>query len=109
MLPEHDVQAVTSAREALDRLTKGEAYAAVLCDLIMPEMSGMDLFVELSARAPEVARRMGFLTGGAFTAAARTFLDSLPDRWIDKPFDAAALRKFVDMLVSPAPATTPSP
>ncbi|UQA56560.1 PAS domain-containing hybrid sensor histidine kinase/response regulator [Polyangium aurulentum] len=102
MLPEHDVHAVTSAKEALERLSSGERYAAVLCDLIMPGMTGMDLFLELASKAPEVSRRMGFLTGGAFTPAAKSFLDGLPGRFLDKPFDAPSLRKFVERL---APAS----
>jgi PAS domain S-box-containing protein len=98
MLPEHDVHAVKSAKEALERLASGERYSAVLCDLIMPGMTGMDLFLELAAKAPEVSRRMGFLTGGAFTPAARNFLEGLPGRFLHKPFDAPSLRRFVERL-----------
>ena len=99
MLPEHEVHAVTSAREALERLVSGERYTAVLCDLIMPGMTGMDLFLELAAKAPEISHRVGFLTGGAFTPAAKSFLDGLPGRCLDKPFDAPSLRKFVERLM----------
>jgi fluoride ion exporter CrcB/FEX len=42
---------------------------------------------------------MLFLTGGAFTARARAFLDRVPNRTIDKPFDAATLKTGVRRLV----------
>jgi CheY-like chemotaxis protein len=92
---EHDVAAVTSAREALGLIAEGRRYDVILCDLMMPGMSGMDLHAELSALAPDQAERMVFMTGGAFTPAARAFLDRLANRSIDKPFAPASLRSLV--------------
>ena len=50
----------------------------ILCDLMMPEMTGMDLYDELAPRAPAQAERIIFMTGGAFTAARAEFLDAVP-------------------------------
>jgi CheY-like chemotaxis protein len=94
-LTEHDVTVVQSARAALERLGGGERYDVVLSDLLMPEMSGMDLYRAVIVRAPELARRFVFLTGGAFTPAARAFLDQEGVDWVEKPFDAAALRSAI--------------
>ena len=71
LAPEHEVVAFTNAREALERLRAGERYALILCDLMMPEMTGMELYATLAREAPGQAERMVFLTGGAFTEAAR--------------------------------------
>ena len=92
---EHDVTPLTSAREALDRILADERYDVVLCDLMMPVMSGMELYDELVKAAPEQAKRVIFLTGGAFTPKGQAFLDQVPNPRLDKPFDNQALRAIV--------------
>jgi ligand-binding sensor domain-containing protein/signal transduction histidine kinase/CheY-like chemotaxis protein len=93
---ENDVEVLVSARQALTRLTEPEPrYDVVLCDLMMPEMTGMDLFEALVRSAPRVAERVVFITGGAFTASARTFLEKVENARVEKPFDPEALRKLI--------------
>jgi len=89
---EHDVVVVHSARAALERLAGGERYDAILSDLLMPEMSGMDLHRAVAERDPALARRMIFLTGGAFTPAARAFLEDERVVCVEKPFELATIR-----------------
>ena len=92
---EHDVVVLTSAREAADRIAAGERFDVILCDLMMPEMTGMDLHEALVASAPDQAERMRFVTGGTFTDRARRFVDERPDLVIQKPFRASQLRKLI--------------
>lgn len=99
---EHDVEVVPSARAALDRLEEGESYDILLSDLLMPGMSGMDLYRELGAHHPEMARRTVFLTGGAFTPAAREFIAREPVEWLEKPFELAHIRALVARKLSGA-------
>jgi PAS domain S-box-containing protein len=89
---EHEVVALTRPREALSRLASGERFDLILCDMMMPEMTGMDVFDALGGLAPEQLGRMVFLTGGAFTPRARDFLERIPNPHIEKPFDEASLR-----------------
>jgi CheY-like chemotaxis protein len=96
---EHDVVALTSASEALRRLEGGESFDLILCDLMMPVMTGVDLHEILRRARPELAARMVFLTGGAFTARARTFLAEVPNPRLEKPFDPKSLRSFVRQLL----------
>jgi nitrogen-specific signal transduction histidine kinase len=96
LTPEHDVFYVASAQEALAKLTAGEHFDLVLCDLMMPEMTGMELHARLAKLAPETADRVVFLTGGAFTPRARAFLDDVPNARIEKPFDLATLEALVN-------------
>ncbi|MDP2272895.1 MAG: response regulator [Archangium sp.] len=92
----HDVVICTSSPDALQRLLSGEAFDAIICDLMMPQLTGMDVHAELMKVMPELARRMIFLTGGAFTAEARAFLDDASNVHIEKPFDAEQLRALVN-------------
>jgi signal transduction histidine kinase len=93
---DHEVVVVSQAREALAMLSGEERFDVILCDLMMPEMTGMDFHEALSASDPEQAKRIIFLTGGAFTVRARTFLDHAPNLRIEKPFDPPALRALVN-------------
>jgi len=92
---EHEVLAVTSARDAIGRVSKGERFDIILCDLMMPEMTGMDLHAELLRLAPEQAEKVIFMTGGAFTSRARVFLDQVRNPRVEKPFDVGGLRALV--------------
>jgi CheY-like chemotaxis protein len=108
LTPEHKVEAFTDARLALERLRAGERYELILCDLMMPEMTGMELHATLARELPEQAARMVFLTGGAFTEAARAFLDSTERPWMEKPFEPEVLRSRLRALLAehrqPSPA-----
>jgi CheY-like chemotaxis protein len=92
----HDVELFTAAREALARIEAGERYDVILCDLMMPVMDGAQLYHEIQRVAPELVERIIFMTGGAFTAAAREFLDTVANPRIDKPFDLDTLRALVN-------------
>ncbi|WNG43207.1 response regulator [Archangium minus] len=96
---EHEVVTLTSAREAHARLLAGEHFDVVLCDVMMPEMSGVELHQALASGAPAVAERMVFLTGGAFTPVARAFLNQVKNHRVDKPFSSDELRELVRRLV----------
>jgi PAS domain S-box-containing protein len=89
--PHHDVVLTTLAAEALPRLEAGERFDLILCDLMMPRMNGMDFHAALQRLRPELTGRVIFLTGGAFTPQAKSFLERVPNRRVDKPFNARAL------------------
>jgi PAS domain S-box-containing protein len=95
----HDVVLRGSAEEALEAIERGERFDAILCDLMMPGMTGMDLHEALVRVAPEQARRFVVLTGGAFTERAREFLDRVALPRCEKPFDTSALRELVREVV----------
>jgi CheY-like chemotaxis protein len=91
-----DVTTVSSAAEALARIEAGERFDAVLCDLMMPQMTGMELYARVAARDPALARRMLFMTGGAFTEAAARFVADACAPCLEKPFEPARLREAID-------------
>jgi CheY-like chemotaxis protein len=93
---DHDVTIVLDAGDAHQRVVGGERFDVILCDLMMPKMTGMDLHAELLRAVPEQAALMVFLTGGAFTPHARAFLEGVPNHRLHKPFDTQELRSFVN-------------
>ncbi len=99
VLRDHDVTAVTTAHEALARLDAGEQFDVILSDLMMPAMSGMELHAEVSRRMPELAARMVFISGGAFTPTAHAFLARVVNERVEKPFDPQHVRDIVERYV----------
>ncbi len=87
-----DVVTTTSAREALNGLLQGQRYDAILCDVSMPEMSGVDFHGEIARRMPGQAGRVIFMTGGVRERAAAERLDSLPNAVLLKPVEKSVLR-----------------
>ena len=92
---ENHVEVVTDAQEALTRIAAGQMYDVVLCDLMMPVVTGMDLYAEVLRAAPKMAGRIVFMTGGAFTPRARAFLESIGNPCLEKPIDMGKLRSLL--------------
>jgi PAS domain S-box-containing protein len=90
----HQVEALASPLEALRRIRAGETWDVVLCDLMMPELSGMELEARVQEAVPGLASRFVYLTGGAFTDSARAFLAG-GRPYLEKPVDAMELRARV--------------
>lgn len=90
-----DLEIVTSAREALARISTGLRADVILCDLMMPDLPGMALYRELERSHPECARRTIFMSGGAFSAKARAFVAQAPRPYLEKPFTIEAIREQI--------------
>jgi DNA-binding response OmpR family regulator len=79
--------------EAAMELAADRTYDLVLCDLMMPLATGMDLHAAWQVERPELAERMVFMTGGAFSDVSRRFLATMGSRTIAKPFHPEQLRR----------------
>jgi len=75
----------------------------------LPTMNGMEFYDALGDVAPELARRVAFLTGGAFTAASQAFLERVDSPRLQKPFDLSALLETIGDIAEAnvSPAATP--
>jgi PAS domain S-box-containing protein len=94
MLAPHHVEVAHNGREALERWAAAP-YDLVLCDLMMPDVTGMEVYTQIVASDPTAAGRFLFMTGGAFTDKARDFLDKVPIRCLEKPISKADLHGAV--------------
>jgi len=103
MLDVHDVSVAQGARAALGWLDHWHASLdAVMCDLLRPDMSGIDLFHELARRYPALIGRVVFLSGGANTEVAREFLRSVDNPCLKKPPQRKELLAAIDHLLAVA-------
>jgi signal transduction histidine kinase len=92
---EHDVVVVQRASEAISRIEQGAVFDVVLCDVVMPDLSGPEFYATLAARWPDLVPRLVFMTGGAFTPETSNFLEHLTTRVLSKPFKIEILKRLV--------------
>ncbi|MGF1468412.1 MAG: ATP-binding protein [Sandaracinaceae bacterium] len=107
LLRPHRVQIEQDPREALDRLQRGEAFDVIVCDLMMPTMSGRQFYESVGSARPELQSRMLFVTGGAFTPEGREFVASIDVPVLEKPVDLAALRRAMADMVEAGASEDP--
>ena len=91
----HEVLLASSGREAIELLRAGGPFDLILCDVMMPDLTGADVFSAVSKVHPGTESRIVFVTGGAFTSAAQKFLDSVPNRRIEKPFSVDMIQALL--------------
>jgi CheY-like chemotaxis protein len=97
---DYQVKLANGADEALRLLRAGERFDAMVCDLMMPGMSGIELYYEIENEFPALAERVLFATGGAFTRPAQSFVERMGPRVITKPFSSEELRVKVRKAVA---------
>jgi CheY-like chemotaxis protein len=105
---EHDVVAVASGEAALDAVARDSSWDVIFCDLMMPRVSGIEIYDRLRADLPGMERRIVFMTGGAFTSRAADFLAKVPNRRVEKPFALSQIETIVREMAAQAaraPAT----
>lgn len=69
----------------------------MLCELMMPGVSGIEFYERLRALDPVMSAGVVFMTGGALTDQARAFLARLPNRHLRKPLSIADLETLFRM------------
>jgi CheY-like chemotaxis protein/anti-sigma regulatory factor (Ser/Thr protein kinase) len=100
------VASASTVEEALARAAC-EPFDVVLCDVMMPDGGAERLCQELERSAPEVARRVILVTGGATSEAARRFLAGTSRPLLEKPLDLSALAAAVEQVAAAHPPRPP--
>ncbi|MCA9668053.1 MAG: PAS domain S-box protein [Myxococcales bacterium] len=86
------IDILDSGVQAHRRLADGDcAYDVIFCDVMMPSLSGMELYDWLQRHEPGLAERVIFMSGGAFTPRASGFVASVENPLVEKPFNAENL------------------
>lgn len=97
---DHDLVLVDGGDAALALLRRGPKYDLVLCDLSMPKIGGAQVYTEVAAVRPEMAKRFVFLHGGATTDRDSALLERVDRPSLLKPFTVANLRFVVDGMLA---------
>lgn len=95
LLKPHSVRIIEPSASALETVCEGP-YDLIFCDLMMPGVSGQELYTSVCEKKPEVAKQFVFITGGAFSGSCEEFLAQNSVRVLYKPFDRNALQEIVE-------------
>jgi len=96
--PDAEVVAAHSGAQALALLEGEPPFGIILCDMMMPDITGMGVHAALQQRSSQLAERIVFMTGAAFAGEVNAFLEGLPNRCLRKPFSMDEVRQLVGSL-----------
>jgi CheY-like chemotaxis protein len=101
LAPYCDVDIANSGDEGIARVAASDPPVdAVVCDIMMPGMSGIEFADLLASRDPQLRRRTLFMTGGAVTPAAMAFVQRADVRCLHKPIAAGELAEEISRLLA---------
>ncbi|MCG8419275.1 MAG: response regulator [Proteobacteria bacterium] len=94
LLSTHDVVALEDGRAAAE-LCQREEFDVILCDVMMPDFSGLDVHRAIAESRPGMERRIVFLTGGVFEESVESGLARLDNQILQKPIQRELLLRIV--------------
>lgn len=95
MARKHHFVIESDSEMALEHLLEGHNYDLILCDLMMPRLTGMELYRRLIGARPELRERIVFITGGAVTSDAQAFVELPQITVLTKPLRMPTLLKTI--------------
>lgn len=101
MLTGMEVLVAESGGQALDMMARDRNLDAILCDVMMPGLSGMDVYHAVAKTMPELLPRLCFMTGGATIREVAEFLNQDGVRYLPKPFNKQAVEALLNTLQQP--------
>lgn len=107
LLRPHRVESVPDGTKALARLRADSEFDAVVCDLMMPRMSGVELHRQMAEVTPELAQRTVFLTGGTFSDDCEAHLADVQLPCVMKPFRRDDLIRALQRVTEVRATTSP--
>lgn len=91
----HDVTVVDSGRAAIEAC-RNTSFDLVFCDVMMADLTGIDVWEHLKKNQPGYERKIVFMTGGAFTGPTTKFLANVSNEVVEKPFDVNRIRSIAN-------------
>lgn len=91
----YDVVTVLGGVEALALLAADPEFDSIICDLMMPKVDGKSLYDSIKKENAELAERIVFMSGGAFTPRLRRFAASVSNPVLQKPLGREELEAIL--------------
>ncbi|NCG18682.1 MAG: response regulator [Rhodobacterales bacterium] len=88
------VTVLQDGRKAAE-LCSEQNFDVIVCDIMMPNKGGREVYTEVVAQLPGLSERFLFLTGGAFSTGGAEFVARMPERVLQKPTTMGVLRQRI--------------
>lgn len=92
---EYEIVTTTDSREALRHILDQPSFDIILCDMMMPEMTGSMLYLKTQEARPGIEKRFIIMTGGASSRECQEFMNRPEIRRIDKPFTVRNIQELL--------------
>jgi signal transduction histidine kinase len=99
LLDGHEVHVAASGREAMAVLERDAGFDAIFCDIMMPDVGGIELYAHVQRAHPALAPRFVFMTAGTFTPRAQAFAEEHARVCLEKPLNESVLQKHLCRLL----------
>lgn len=100
LLSRHSISHALSGADALAILESDSDFDAILCDLMMPGITGVDVYEQILARRPDIASRFLFMSGGVFGENMEERLEKIDRTVLSKPIDREKLETSLFSIAS---------
>ena len=97
-LDNHQVMIAKSGIEASE-LVEQESFDVIITDMKMPGMDGASFYRNVRLKDPALARRIVFITGDTVSPDTRSFLQSVSNPVLSKPFKIGPLRDAIESVL----------
>ena len=98
-----EVDIALDGKAALEKLARTD-YDVVLCDVMMPGLSGLEVYRQVRIENETLANRFVFATGGLFNQELSETVQRLSNMIVEKPFDAKTLRRVIEAAAQQRPS-----
>ncbi|MFC1928369.1 PAS domain S-box protein [Chloroflexota bacterium] len=95
----HEVEIVDKGDDAIRKLGS-EDYGAILLDVKLPGMSGIEIYEQLQKSSKPLTSKVIFITGDVMNLDTMVYIKSSQTSYIAKPFDAEKLIEEIDRIIS---------
>lgn len=92
----YDTVTALGGVEALTLLSEDSNFDSIICDLMMPEVDGKCFYDTIKEAHPQLADRIVFMSGGAFTSRLRKFAASVSNPVLQKPVTREELQAVLE-------------
>jgi CheY-like chemotaxis protein len=93
----YEVVLADGAEQALSVLGQRTDFQVIVCDLVMPEVNGIQLFQAVQKLYPAQAEAFVFVTGLGIHAESQAFLESVRNQVLQKPFELSTIRQLLEL------------
>ena len=97
---DYEIEAFTESPKAIEALLAGVPVDVIVCDLLMPGATGLELYRQVTEGRPALASCFIFMSGGSSSEEAAAFLNAIKAPRLQKPFKPEEIRAMISRVAA---------